>query len=855
MLYDLRGYHAIADRGARGPVPQQPGSRRPRQRLRQLARLHAGACSTRSRRTTCCRTIAPRSSSCCRRRSRPWTGASAQIARASHGEGPARGLVRGPLNDLTGQGDLGVQPGISLCGPRSLRARARAARPPARRRRAPGRRARSASRSPAGFGAASMRSPLVQLRDGTWTPYVPAEALTPRRLLDQWYATDVDTGAVHLLRLKALPARGVLADALLNDHEDNLFYKGWGIANEPVYNQHATAYLLRDEPEAAVRAFYSYMASAFSHSVFEPVEHRWTHGQYFGPPSTDGAWFELYRNMLVHERDDDALVLAQATPRAWLRDGQKIELERVPTYYGAVSATFESRAGAGEIRADVRMPAARGRRRCSSGSGIPTGKRMQAVTVNGRAWKDFDAAADGCGCRRPPTATRSSSATQRIARRPMWRLGSGCRRSRIPSMPYDPIGRTQPLAEQAAGHCRARSTGRTMRCGLTCRAAVDPGGHMSMIKHLVVSAVLVLASVVPLMGQVGTQGSILGAVVDSSRAALPGATVTVTEPRHRARADRHHRRGRQLRDSRAAHRPLLGHRDDAGLQDVAAGAGRPDRRRTQPRVARARRRRQSPSRSRSSAARRCCRPSAARCRRSCRWSRFASCRSARATRWCSSTWCRACGSPASGGPGTRVHGAGLRHAREPDRVPARWPERERRDGRRRHHHPERGHDRGVQRRDVQLQRRERPQPAADRDGHQVGDERLPRHGLGVQPERQVQRQECLFDWRSRPSCDRNQYGAAVGGPIVRSRTFFFGSFEAHADPARDPLQLRRAVQPAMLQGDFSGLSRAIRDPLHGAAVSRQHHPGRIASRTRRGSSSRTCSRRIHRTGASARSRP
>ena len=84
-----------------------------------------------------------------------------------------------------------------------------------------------------------------------------------------------------------------------------------------------------------MRAFYSYMASAFSHSVFEPVEHRWTHGQYFGPPSTDGAWFELYRNMLIHERDDDTLVIAQATPRAWMQDGQKIELERVPTYFGA----------------------------------------------------------------------------------------------------------------------------------------------------------------------------------------------------------------------------------------------------------------------------------------------------------------------------------------------------------------------------------------------------------------------------------------------------------------------------------------------------------------------------------------
>ena len=115
-----------------------------------------------------------------------------------------------------------------------------------------------------------------------------------------------------------------MADSLLHDHEDNLFYKGWGIANEPVYNQHATAYLLRDEPEAVMRAFYSYMASAFSHSVFEPVEHRWTHGQDFGPPSTDGAWFELYRNMLIDERDDDTLVIAQATPRAWMQDGQKI---------------------------------------------------------------------------------------------------------------------------------------------------------------------------------------------------------------------------------------------------------------------------------------------------------------------------------------------------------------------------------------------------------------------------------------------------------------------------------------------------------------------------------------------------
>jgi hypothetical protein len=87
------------------------------------------------------------------------------------------------------------------------------------------------------------------------------------------------------------------------------------MANEPVYNPQATAYLLRDDPKAAIRAPYSYMACAFSHSVLEPEEHRWTWGEYFGPPSTDGAWFELYRHRLIHERDDDTLLLLQATPR------------------------------------------------------------------------------------------------------------------------------------------------------------------------------------------------------------------------------------------------------------------------------------------------------------------------------------------------------------------------------------------------------------------------------------------------------------------------------------------------------------------------------------------------------------
>ncbi|HAK95343.1 MAG TPA: hypothetical protein DCM87_10150 [Planctomycetes bacterium] len=254
------------------------------------------------------------------------------------------------------------------------------------------------------FGRASMRSPLVQLRDRTWSPYVPTDALASGRLFDAWYPTDVDTGAVHLARLNALDPNGFLATCLLHDHEDNLFLGGLGMANEPVYNQHAIAYLHRDNPEAAIRAFYSMMACAFSRSVLEPVEHRWGWGQYFGPPSTDGAWFELFRRMLIDERDDDSLLLLLAAPRRWLEDGKRIAVERAPTFYGPVSFSVESRAAAGEIAAAVDMPDAGRPRALIVRFRHPRNLAMRSVTVNGAAWEDFDPAKEWVMIRAPRDA-------------------------------------------------------------------------------------------------------------------------------------------------------------------------------------------------------------------------------------------------------------------------------------------------------------------------------------------------------------------------------------------------------------------------------------------------------------------
>ena len=302
---------------------------------------------------------------------------------------PSGGLVRLPLNDLTGEGVWAFNQayffaGLDLWG----RVLEKIRHPRAGECRSAAVELKKAVER--GFGRAAARAPLVPLRDGTWIPYVPCEARTPRRLLEQWYPTDVDTGAVHLLRLKALDAQGPLADFLLHDHEDNLFLRGWGMANEPVYNQQAMAYLLRDEPKAAVRAFYSMTACAFSHSVLEPVEHRWGWGQYFGPPSTDGAWFELYRHLLIHERDDDTLLLGQAVPRAWLEDGKSVEVERAPTRFGKIAFTIRSEAGSGRIRASVRMPPGERPRALLVRLRHPRQAPLRSVRVNGAEWKDFD---------------------------------------------------------------------------------------------------------------------------------------------------------------------------------------------------------------------------------------------------------------------------------------------------------------------------------------------------------------------------------------------------------------------------------------------------------------------------------
>src|SRR5216683_3151804 len=63
-----------------------------------------------------------------------------------------------------------------------------------------------------------------------------------------------------------------------------------------------------------------------------------------------------------------------------------------------------------------------------------------------------------------------------------------------------------------------------------------------------------------------------------------------------------------------------------------------------------------------------------------------------------------------------------------------------------------------------------------------------------------------------PGFKQNQFGGTVGGPIIRNKTFFFASYDGTRS-TQQVTALTNVPLPAMLNGDFSGISTVIRNPF------------------------------------------
>ena len=84
------------------------------------------------------------------------------------------------------------------------------------------------------------------------------------------------------------------------------------------------------------------------------------------------------------------MLLAQATPRKCLEDGNKIEVRKAPTYFGPVSLQMESQARSGKILATVELEGNNRPQSLLIRIRHPDEKPIRSVTVDGQDSKDFD---------------------------------------------------------------------------------------------------------------------------------------------------------------------------------------------------------------------------------------------------------------------------------------------------------------------------------------------------------------------------------------------------------------------------------------------------------------------------------
>src|SRR5207237_2937891 len=90
--------------------------------------------------------------------------------------------------------------------------------------------------------------------------------------------------------------------------------------------------------------------------------------------------------------------------------------------------------------------------------------------------------------------------------------------------------------------------------------------------------------------------------------------------------------------------------------------------------------------------------------------------------------------------------------------------------------------------------------------------------------------------QNKPPRKQNQFGGAIGGPIITNKTFFFADYDGFRQTL-GRVFVNTVPTLKMRQGDFSELPGAIYDPLTtlvlpGEGMSRQPFPGNVIPQSR-----------------------
>ena len=141
----------------------------------------------------------------------------------------------------------------------------------------------------------------------------------------------------------------------------------------------AVTLLERGQVEDFLRIFYAILAGDISHETLTTCE--WGPGAHPHVHSISSL-IRMLRTMMIQERDG-RLYLLQGIPRRWLAEGQKIEIDRAPTWYGPLSLRSSSERNTVEMQLTV--PERIGPTPIYLRLRLPEGQRIESFKVNGHA--------------------------------------------------------------------------------------------------------------------------------------------------------------------------------------------------------------------------------------------------------------------------------------------------------------------------------------------------------------------------------------------------------------------------------------------------------------------------------------
>ena len=256
-----------------------------------------------------------------------------------------------------------------------------------------------------GITESRVRTPVVRLRDGTFVPKYPSELYTRGR--SHGWVRETLEGAMFLPVMGLLPASAPESTWILKDYEDNLYIserygysipvldKFWfsrgGFSMQANLLDGPIPYLLRDEIQHYLRAYFNAFASAFEPGVRMLSEHSLPELGYAGGcmfKTSDEAQSSYWLRLMFIREQEKELYLGQAIPRYWLAPSKRVSIDRAATHFGPMSLRISSESG--QLKAVLTPPTRNAPETIYLRLRHPQGKLLKSVTVNRKPYERFD---------------------------------------------------------------------------------------------------------------------------------------------------------------------------------------------------------------------------------------------------------------------------------------------------------------------------------------------------------------------------------------------------------------------------------------------------------------------------------